>query len=55
MHQRTACLVEIKHVHVSMDTRRAVSIPADIAARIDADVAAHPWVADVATAISLDR
>ena len=53
--ERVACLLEVKHVHVSMQTRRATAIPDDIAARLDADIADHPWVAQAATGISLTR
>ena len=52
---RPACSMEIMYVHVSMDTRRSVPIPDDVAAALDAEIAAHPWVADVATGLTLRR
>jgi hypothetical protein len=42
------------HVHVSMQTRRATSIPAWLAEPIDAEIATTPWLAAVATGLSLD-
>ncbi|MCW2757426.1 MAG: hypothetical protein JWO46_1172, partial [Nocardioidaceae bacterium] len=42
-------------VHVSMESRRAISIPDDVAASIDAAVASAPWLAEVATGLSLQR
>ncbi|MCW2756731.1 MAG: 3-hydroxybutyryl-CoA dehydratase [Nocardioidaceae bacterium] len=51
--ERIACLMECTFVHVSMETRRAASIPDDIAASIDEQVAAAPWLPAVATGLSL--
>ncbi len=50
-----ACTMEIVYVHVDMERRRAVTIPEDVAARIDDEVAAHPWLAALATGLSLER
>lgn len=52
---RVACSMEVMYVHVSMQTRRAVDIPDDVAAALDAEMAAHPWVADVADGLALRR
>ena len=54
-HDRLACTMEIVHVHVSMETRRAVAIPDDLTGPIDADIAAHPWVTEAATGLTLRR
>ncbi|GEP36346.1 hypothetical protein NPS01_00090 [Nocardioides psychrotolerans] len=54
-HDRLACVMEVMYVHVAMDTRRACDIPDDIATALDADIATHPWVADVATGLGLRR
>lgn len=51
--RKVACVMEICHVHVSMETRRATSIPDWLAAPIDAEIATTPWVAAVATGINL--
>ena len=44
---------EITHVHVSLETRRASSIPAWLAEPLDGEIATTPWVAAVATGLSL--
>jgi acyl-CoA thioester hydrolase len=54
-HERVVCSVEVMYVHVSMQTRRAVEIPDDIAAVLDAEIAAYPWVAEAAGGLSLRR
>jgi len=54
-HDRLACAMEIVYVHVSMESRRAVAIPDDLAGPIDAEVAAHDWLAEAATGLSLRR
>ncbi|WP_309649305.1 thioesterase family protein [Nocardioides sp.] len=54
-HDRVACVMEVMYVHVSMETRRACDIPDDIAGALDAEIAAHPWVAEAATRLSLRR
>ncbi len=54
-HDRVACRMELVYVHVDMDDRRATPIPDDVAARLDAVAAEHPWVAEVATGLSLRR
>jgi acyl-CoA thioester hydrolase len=51
--RRVACVMEICHVHVSMETRRATSIPDWLGAAIDAEIATTPWMAAVATGIDL--
>lgn len=51
--QRLACVLEVMYVHVSLDERRATPIPDDVLPALDADLARHPWVADVATGLSL--
>ncbi len=53
--QKVACVMEIVHVHVSMETRRATSIPGWLAEPIDAEIASTPWVAAVATGLGLGR
>ena len=50
-----ACTMEIVYVHVDMGERRSVAMPGDVAARVDEQVAAHPWLAEVATGLSLRR
>jgi acyl-CoA thioesterase FadM len=52
-HAKVACVMEICHVHVSMDTRRASSIPDWLGAAIDREIATTPWLAAVATGIDL--
>lgn len=52
---RLSCVLEVVFVHVSMDARRAVVIPEDIGTALDAEIAAHPWVADAADRLSLRR
>lgn len=54
-HQRVACVLEVKVVHVSMETRRVVPMPDDVAAGIDADIAAHPWLLAHAGGLTLAR
>lgn len=54
-HERVACVLEVKVVHISMESRRASSIPDDIAAGIDADIAEHPWLLAHATGLTLAR
>ena len=51
--RRVACVMEITHVHVSLETRRASSIPAWLAEPLDGEIATTPWVAAVATGLSL--
>lgn len=53
--ERVACVLEVKVVHVSMQTRRASDIPDDIAAFLDGDVADHPWLVTCATGLTLGR
>jgi len=50
-----ACTMEITYVHVSMDTRRATPIPEDLAATLDTEIAAHPWLAGAGGGLSLRR
>lgn len=52
---RVACRMEVVYVHVDMAGRRATPIPDDVAAALDAEVDAHPWVAGLATGLSLRR
>lgn len=54
-HDRLACTMEIMYVHVSMESRRSVPIPGDLAEPIDAEIAAHAWVAEAATGLALRR
>lgn len=51
--RRVACVMEIVHVHVSLESRRASSIPAWLAEPIDAEIRSTPWVAAVATGLDL--
>lgn len=51
--RKVACVMEICHVHVSMETRRASSIPDWLGTAIDTEIATTPWVAAVATGIDL--
>jgi acyl-CoA thioester hydrolase len=52
-HRRVACVMEVVHVHVSMETRRASSIPGWLADPIDAEILSTPWVAAVARGLDL--
>jgi acyl-CoA thioesterase FadM len=52
-HRKVACVMEIVHVHVSMETRRATSIPGWLADPLDAEIASAPWVAAVASGLDL--
>lgn len=55
-HDRVACTLEVLYVHVSMETRRAAPIPADLAEAFAADIAAHAdWLGPVARGLSLQR
>ncbi|WP_323793618.1 thioesterase family protein [Nocardioides sp.] len=54
-HDRLACTMEIMYVHVDMETRRSTPIPADLADAIDLETAAHTWVAETATGLTLRR
>jgi len=51
--RRVACVMEITHVHVSLETRRASSIPDWLAGPLDAEIASTPWVSAVATGLAL--
>ncbi|WP_460814380.1 acyl-CoA thioesterase [Nocardioides korecus] len=53
-HDRVACTFEALYVHVSMATRRAASVPADLRAAFTAEIDAHaPWLAPVAQGLQL--
>lgn len=39
-HDRLACVLEVSYVHVSMEDRRAVPVPDDVAAALDRGIAA---------------
>lgn len=54
---RLACVLEVVYVHVSMSDRRAVAIPDDLAAAIDADIASYggDWLASAADRLTLRR
>lgn len=52
---RLACVMEEVYVHVSMESRRSTPIPDDVAAALDDEIAAYPWVAETATGLSLRR
>ena len=52
---RLACVVGIVYLNVGLESRRAQPMPADLKAAIDAEIAAHPWVADVDSGVSLRR
>lgn len=52
---RIACTMELTYVHVSMETRRAAPIPDDLAAALDAEIAAYPWLADAGGGLSLRK
>jgi len=52
---RIACVLEVMYVHVSMQTRRAVAIPDDIADLLDTEIGTHSWVTEAATGLSLRR
>ncbi len=54
-HDRVACQMDIMYVHVDINARRAVPIPDDVAAILDAQVAQHPWLADIDSGVSLRR
>ena len=56
--QTLACAFEATYVHVDMATRRSVPIPADVAARFDAQIAAADalgWEAPVSGAMGVRR
>ncbi|GAA5146841.1 hypothetical protein GCM10023340_18360 [Nocardioides marinquilinus] len=50
-----ACTMEVMYVHVSMQSRRSVPIPDDLAATLDAEIAASGWAAEHADRLSLRR
>jgi acyl-CoA thioester hydrolase len=50
-----ACAMEIMYVHVSLESRRSVPVPDDVAAALDGEVAQRGWAADVATGLTLRR
>lgn len=52
---RLACVFEATYVHVSMETRRAASVPEDVAAALAVQVAGCAWLAPYATGLSLQR
>jgi acyl-CoA thioesterase FadM len=54
-HGRVACSMEIMYVHVSMESRRAVTVPDDVAAALDDEIAERAWAAEVATGLTLRR
>ena len=47
--------MEILYVHVSMETRRAVPIPDDVATALDGEIAQRAWALEAATGLSLRR
>ena len=51
--RKVACVMEIVHVHVSLETRRASSIPDWLAEPLDAEIATTPWLPAVANGLSL--
>ena len=53
-HDRVACTFEALYVHVSMRTRRAASVPADLRASFTAEIADHAsWLGPVAQGLQL--
>ena len=55
-HDKVACSLEVVYVHVSMESRRAVPIPDDVAESIDAEIAEHAdWLGPAAVGLSLRR
>jgi acyl-CoA thioester hydrolase len=52
---KIACTMEIMYVHVSMESRRAVPVPDDIATALDAEIAGTTWAAADATGLKLRR
>jgi acyl-CoA thioester hydrolase len=50
---KVACTLELMYVHVSMASRRALDVPDDIGAALDASIAGTTWVAPYATGLSL--
>lgn len=52
-HRKVACVMEIVHVHVSMESRRASPIPDWLAGPLDAEIASAPWIAAVASGLDL--
>jgi hypothetical protein len=50
---RIACVMEICHVHVSLESRRATSIPDWLAGPLDDEIRSAPWVAAAATGLDL--
>lgn len=52
---KVACTMEILYVHVSMESRRSVPIPDDVAAALDGEIAEQAWARDAATGLALRR
>ncbi len=52
---RLACAMEIMYVHVSMESRRSVAVPDDVAAALDGEIAQRAWAAELATGLTLRR
>ena len=52
---KVACAMEIMYVHVSMESRRAVTVPDDVAAALDGEITQRAWAAEVASGLSLRR
>ncbi len=50
-----ACFLELMYVHVSLESRRAVAIPDDLASAIDEAIATDAWVRPLATGLTLRR
>ncbi|MDO9456438.1 thioesterase family protein [Nocardioides sp.] len=52
---KIACTMEVLYVHVSMETRRSVEIPDDVAAGLDGEIAERTWALGAATGLTLRR
>ena len=52
---KIACTMEILYVHVSMETRRSVEIPDDVATALDGEIAQRAWALGAATGLTLRR
>ena len=52
---RVSCALELMYVHVSMESRRSVEMPDDVAAVFDGEIDAHPWVSGAVGGLALRR
>ncbi|MBS41845.1 MAG: hypothetical protein CMH83_01465 [Nocardioides sp.] len=50
---RISCTMEMVWLHVSMESRRTEPFPDDVRDTLDAQIALNPWLAEVATGLSI--